>query len=100
MDGSGYNRKRCTVCSIDSSVEGAIQMNNIAARKLKQIPAGYLRVGVDPHKKKHAVVAMTEDLVVHGKFKFANSRRGYEEALEWARAEMLSTRLPRCDFCY
>ena len=66
-------------------------MKNSAARKLKQVPAGYLRVGVDPHKKKHAAVAMTEDLLVHGKFKFANSRRGYEEALEWARAEMLST---------
>ena len=65
-------------------------MKNIAARKLKQVPVGYLRLGVDPQKKKHATVAMTEDLVVHGKFKFANSRRGYEEALEWARAEMLS----------
>jgi hypothetical protein len=29
-------------------------MKNSAARKLKQVPAGYLIVGVDPHKKKHA----------------------------------------------
>jgi hypothetical protein len=66
-------------------------MKNSAARKLKQVPAGYLRVGVDPHKKKHATVAMTEDLLVQSKFKFANSRRGFEEALEWTRAEMLRT---------
>jgi len=66
-------------------------MKNSAASKLKQVPAGYLRVGVDPHKKKHAAVAMTEDLVVQSKFKFANSRHGFEEALERARAEMVRT---------
>jgi hypothetical protein len=48
-------------------------MKNSAARKLKQVPAGYLRVGVDPHKKKHATVAMTEDLLVQSKFKFDTS---------------------------
>jgi len=32
-------------------------MRNTAARKLKQIPRGYLVMGVDPHKKKHAAVA-------------------------------------------
>ena len=36
-------------------------MENTTARKLKQIPVGYLRVGVDPHKKRHAAVAMTQD---------------------------------------
>ena len=66
-------------------------MKNSAARKLKQVPSGYLRVGVDPHKKKHAAVAMTEDLLVQSKFKFANSRRGFEEALDRARAEMIRT---------
>ena len=50
-------------------------MKNSAARKLKQVPAGYLLVGVDPHKKKHAAVAMTQDLMVQSKFNFANSRR-------------------------
>ncbi len=66
-------------------------MKNSAARKLEQVPTGYLRVGVDPHKKRHAAVAMTEDLIVRSKFKFANSRRGFEEALERARAEMVRT---------
>ncbi len=55
-------------------------MKNSAARKLEQVRAGYLMVGVDPHKKKHAAVAMTEDLVVQSKFRFANSKRGFEEA--------------------
>ncbi|MBM4463864.1 MAG: IS110 family transposase [Chloroflexi bacterium] len=64
-------------------------MKNRAARKLKQVPAGYLIVGVDPHKKKHAVVAINEDLVVQTKFKFVNSRNGFDEALEKARLEMV-----------
>ena len=64
-------------------------MKNNAARKVKQVPAGYLLVGVDPHKKKHAAVAITQDLMVQSKFKFANSRRGFEEALERVRAEMV-----------
>ena len=29
-------------------------MKNSAAKKRKQVPSGYLVVGVDPHKKKHA----------------------------------------------
>jgi len=66
-------------------------MKNSAARKLKQVPAGYLRVGVDPHKKRHAAVAMTEDLMVKIKFKFANSRSGFEEALERAQREMVTS---------
>jgi len=64
-------------------------MKNSAARKLKQVPAGYLIVGVDPHKKKHAAVAINEDLVVQTKFKFMNSRNGFDEALEKARIEMV-----------
>ena len=63
-------------------------MENNAARKLKQVPVGYLRVGVDPHKKRHVAVTMTEDFLVQGKFKFTNSRDGFEEALERARADM------------
>jgi transposase len=66
-------------------------MKDSTARKLRQIPAGYLLVGVDPHKKRHAAVAMTQDAVVHSKLKFANSRQGYEEALERVRAEMVET---------
>ncbi len=66
-------------------------MKNSAARKLKQVPEGYLMVGVDPHKKKHAAVAMTQDFMVQSKLKFANSRHGFEEALERARLEMIRT---------
>jgi transposase len=64
-------------------------MKNSAASKLKQVPAGYLIVGVDPHKKKHAAVAINEDLVVQTKFKFVNSRNSFDEALEKARVEMV-----------
>jgi transposase len=64
-------------------------MKNSAARKFKQVPAGYLIVGVDPHKKKHAAVAINEDLVVQTKFKFMNSRNGFDEVLEKARVEMV-----------
>ena len=34
-------------------------MKSTAARKLKQVPMGYLVIGVDPHKKKHAAVTIT-----------------------------------------
>ena len=64
-------------------------MKNNAARKLKQVPAGYLIVGIDPHKKKHAAVAINEDLVVQTKFKFLNSRDGFDEALEKAGVEIV-----------
>jgi transposase len=63
-------------------------MKNRAARKLKQIPAGYLTIGIDPHKRKLVAVAITEDLMVRTRFKFDNSRDGFERALENARAEM------------
>jgi transposase len=64
-------------------------MKNKAARKLKQIPAGYLAIGIDPHKKRHAAVAIMEDLTVRTKFKFDNSRTGFEQALGNARNEMI-----------
>jgi transposase len=64
-------------------------MKNKAARKLKQIPAGYLAIGIDPHKKRHAAVAIMEDLTVRTKFKFDNSRTGFEQALGNARNEMV-----------
>ena len=63
-------------------------MKNSTARKLRQIPAGYLIMGVDPHKEEHAAVAMTQDATVHCKFKVINSRRGYEELVERAQAQM------------
>jgi len=64
-------------------------MKNKAAKKLKQIPAGYLTIGIDPHKRKHAAVAITEDLMVRTKFKFDNSRAGFEQALGNVRNEMV-----------
>jgi len=63
-------------------------MKNNATRKLRQVPAGYLMVGVDPHKKRHVAVTITGDFLVQDKFKFPNSRDGFEEALKWARADM------------
>ena len=66
-------------------------MKNSTAKKLKQVPEGYLIIGVDPHKKKHAVVVMTQGAIVQSKLKFNNSRSGFEEVLQRARAEMLKT---------
>mgnify|MGYP001028991129 CR=1 FL=1 len=63
-------------------------MKNSAARKLKQVPEGYLVIGVDPHKKRHAAVAITQDFTTQAKFKFDNSREGFKMALERTRLEM------------
>jgi len=66
-------------------------MKSTAARKLKQVPQGYLVMGVDPHKKKHAAVAITQDFTTLVKFKFDNSREGFEMMLQRAKAEMIKT---------
>jgi len=66
-------------------------MKNSAAKKRRQVPTGYLVVGVDPHKKKHAAVFMTQDFTTHSKFKFDNSREGFEMVLERVKNEMLKT---------
>ncbi len=57
-------------------------MKNNAARKLKQVPADYLIIGVDPHKKTHVAAAMTHDLVVHTRFKFSNSSDGFKNLVQ------------------
>ena len=64
-------------------------MKNNAARKLKQLPEGLLIVGIDPHKKRHAAVAVTREPTVGTKLKSANSRAGFEKANGSARAEMV-----------
>ena len=64
-------------------------MKNSAARKLEQVPEGFLIVGIDPHKKKHAAVAITQDLTNRGKFKFDNTRDGLEAMSQRARTEMV-----------
>ena len=63
-------------------------MKNSAANKLRQVTPGYLIVGVDPHKKKHAAVAMTQDFTIRCKFKFNNAREGFIMALDRVREEM------------
>jgi transposase len=64
-------------------------MKNSTANKLRQVPAGYLVVGIDPHKKTHAAIVTTQDFTTHNKFKFCNSKEGFEMALERVRAEMV-----------
>ena len=64
-------------------------MKNSAARKLKQVPDGYLIIGVDPHKKKHAAVAITQDFTLRDRFKFDNTRDGLEFLLRRVRTEMV-----------
>ena len=66
-------------------------MENIAARKRKQVPEGYLIIGIDPHKKRHAAVAITQDFTTRDKFKFDNTRGGLETLLRRAKTEMVKT---------
>jgi transposase len=66
-------------------------MENTAARKLKQVPEGYLIIGVDLHKKRHAAVAITQDFTTQAKFKVDNIREGLETMLCRARMEMVKS---------
>jgi transposase len=66
-------------------------MENTAARKRKQVPEGYLIIGIDPHKKRHAAVAITQDFTTRDKFKFDNTREGLETLLCRARTEMVKS---------
>ena len=66
-------------------------MQNTAAKKRKQVPEGYLIIGVDPHKKRHAAVAITQDFTTQARFKFDNTREGLEMMLDRARAEMVKS---------
>lgn len=42
-------------------------MQNTLVRKLKRAPEGYLAVGIDPHRKRHAAVAVTQDFTNQAK---------------------------------
>ena len=64
-------------------------MENTAARKRKQVPEGYLIIGIDPHKKRHAAVAITQDFSIRDKCKFDNTREGLEAMLRRTRMEMV-----------
>ena len=66
-------------------------MQNTAARKRKQVPEGYLIIGVDPHKKRHAAVAITQDFTTQAKFMFDNTREGLEMMLDRAKSEMVKS---------
>ena len=66
-------------------------MENTAARKRKQVPEGYLIIGIDPHKKRHAAVAITQDFTTLDKFKVDNTREGLETMLRRARMEMVKS---------
>ena len=66
-------------------------MQNTAARKLIQVPERYLIIGVDPHKKRHAAVAITQDFTVRTKFKVDNTREGLQTMLHRARIEMVGS---------
>jgi transposase len=63
-------------------------MKNITAKKLKQIPDGYLIIGVDTHKKKHAVVIKTQDALIQDRIKIDNTRHGFNKLLERVRYRM------------
>jgi len=66
-------------------------MKNTAARKRKQVPEGYLIIGVDPHKKRHAAVTITQDFTTRDKFKFDNTREGLEIMLRRAKMQMMKS---------
>ena len=66
-------------------------MENTAARKRKQVPEGYLIIGIDPHKKRHAAVAITQDFTTRDKFKFDNTREGLEIMLRRVRTGMMKS---------
>jgi len=66
-------------------------MENTAAKKRRQVPEGYLVIGVDPHKKRHAAVAITQDFTTQSKFKFDNTREGLEIMLGRVRVEMVKS---------
>src|SRR4030042_6687332 len=67
------------------------QMENTAARKRKQVPEGFLIIGVDPHKKRHAAVVITQDFSIRDKFKFDNTREGLETLVRRVRMEMVKS---------
>ncbi|HXZ95420.1 MAG TPA: hypothetical protein VEG28_05900 [Dehalococcoidia bacterium] len=67
-------------------------MKNTPARETKQLPERYLVAGVEPHKKKHAAVAITQEFAAQAKFKFDNSSDGLGMMLDRARAEIVKSR--------
>jgi len=87
----GYNSLGVPTDALITNIGGATKMKNSTARKLRQIPAGYLLVGIDAHKKKHAAVVKTQDAFTRAKFKVSNSRDGFVELLERTKAQTVKT---------
>lgn len=42
-------------------------MKNSMAPKPRQVPSGYLIMGIDPHKKIQVAVAMTQDAIIRSR---------------------------------
>jgi transposase len=76
---------------VNTIFDEGVNMKNDAARKLKMVPPNYLLIGIDPHKKTHAAVAMTYDLVVHTRFKFSNSSEGFASLVQRMQDLMIKT---------
>ena len=55
------------------------------------MPEGYLPIGVAPHRKRHAAVAITQDFASQAKFKFDNTGEGLKMMLDRARVEMMKS---------
>jgi hypothetical protein len=66
-------------------------MKNTVADKLKQVPEEYLVVGIDPHKRRHAAVAITRNFATRDKFKFDNSQNGMERLLNRTHEQMVKS---------
>src|SRR3990170_4717019 len=62
-------------------------MQNNTARKLAQIPQGALIVGVDPHKKMHAVVMMTQQARILTKLKIGTTQTDFDRLVQTAQRE-------------
>ena len=75
-------------------------MGSTVARKRKEVPEGYLVIGVDPHKKKHAAVIITQDYTTLAKFKFDNTKQGIEMMIQRARLEMIKSGTSRHYVCH
>jgi len=75
-------------------------MQNNVARKRKQVPEGYLIIGIDPHKKRHAAVAITQDFSLRDRFKLDNTREGLEFLLRRAKMQMMKSDCRGCHACY
>jgi transposase len=57
-------------------------MKSSTARKLQQIPAGVLLVGIDPHQKQHAAVVMTQQAQVLKRFKVSHDQEGFTRLVQ------------------